>query len=289
MHSRFVPAAGVQLHLLEAGSGAPLLLLHGFPDRAQVWAGVMQRLAGDFHTLAPDQRGYNLSDKPQGVAAYHIDRLVDDVCTLIDTLCGGRCALVGHDWGGMLAWTVAARHPQRVAKLAVLNAPHPCLFAQALRDDPAQRAASSYVHRLCAPQAESLLATHDFQALWNVVAGCFTDEPAERIAAVQAWSQPGALTAMLNWYRALHIERALAPPGVAAVPELGGASGRIEAPTLLLWGDDDGSFAPSCLQGLAHWVPHLQLEHVASGSHWLQLQQADFVAERLRQFLHKQG
>ncbi len=281
MHSRFVPAAGIQLHLTEAGRGDAVLLLHGFPDHSSVWAPMLPALAASHHAIAPDLRGVNLSDKPDGVAAYHIDRLVDDVCALIDTLGGGRCTLVGHDWGGMLAWAVAATNPQRVSKLAILNAPHPCLFAAALRDDPAQRAASAYVHRLTAPGAEARLAADDYAILWNVVREAASD----RAAAVQAWSQPGALTAMLNWYRALDVDAALAPGGVPALPSLGHASGRIEAPTLVLWGDRDGSFAPSCLNGLAHWVPRLQLEHVGEGGHWLQLEQPRFVAERLLAFL----
>jgi epoxide hydrolase 4 len=281
MRTRFVPAAGLQLHITEAGHGDAVLLLHGFPDHGGVWAPILPALAATHHAIAPDLRGVNLSDKPVGAAAYRIERLVDDVCALIDSLGGGRCALVGHDWGGLLAWVVAARHPLRVSKLAILNAPHPCLFAAALRDDPAQRAASAYVQRLTAPGAETRLAANDFEILWQVVREAALD----RAGAVQAWSQPGALSATLNWYRALDVDAALAPGGVPALPSLGSASGHIEAPTLVLWGDRDGSFRPSCLKGLAHWVPRLQLEHVPEGGHWLQLEQPEFVAERLLAFL----
>jgi epoxide hydrolase 4 len=281
MHTRFVPAAGVNLHITEAGDGPPLLLLHGFPDDSRVWAPILPALARTQHAIAPDLRGVHRSDKPRGVAAYRIERLVDDVCRLIDTLGGGRCAVAGHDWGGLLAWVLAAQHPERVSKLAILNAPHPCLFARALRDDPAQRAASAYVQRLCAAGAAQRLAENDCQILWNVVREAASD----RAGAVEAWTQPGALEAMLNWYRALDIELALAPGGVAALPDLGPASGHIEAPTLVLWGDRDGSFQPSCLQGLEAWVPNLQLVHVPEGGHWLQLEQPVAVAMHLRHFL----
>lgn len=293
---QMVQAAGVRLHAAVTpqrpcggGAGEPVLLLHGFPDHWRLWEPLMAALAQRHHVLAPDLRGINLSDKPPLVPDYHVDRLVEDVQALILGL-GGRCAVVGHDWGGMLAWAVAARHPALVSRLVVLNAPHPCRFAQQLRDDPAQLEASSYVRGLTASAAAGWLAQDAYARLWAVrsladpAAQAARDER-ERQHCVQAWSQPGALEAALNWYRALDIDQALSPAGVPAVPSLGPADGHIEAPTLVIWGERDGSFPVACLQGLERWVPRLQLERVPEGGHWLLLEQPARVAGLVSAFL----
>jgi pimeloyl-ACP methyl ester carboxylesterase len=279
-------AAGIELHAMRGGAGEPpLLLLHGFPDHWQVWHRIMPRLAQRHVVLAPDLRGINLSDKPQLQDDYRIDALVADVRSLIASL-GGRVGLVGHDWGGMLAWVVAARHPELVSHLVVLNAPHPCRFAEQLRDDPAQRAASQYALALIAPQAEGRLAADQFAALWAVLVNSVPGLPAdERELHVAAWSQPGALHAMLNWYRALDVERAFAPGGVRALPDLGNASGQIEAPTLVLWGERDGAFPIACLDGLERWVPRLTLRRFPGVDHWPQLERPAEVAEAILDFV----
>lgn len=282
----FVQAAGVRLHAASAGEGDPLLLLHGFPDHWRVWEPLMQPLAQHHHVLAPDLRGINLSDKPEGMGAYHVDRLVEDLQALILGL-GGRCTLIGHDWGGMLAWAVAARHPELVKRLIVLNAPHPCLFAQQLRKDPAQREASRYIQRLCAPGAAEALARDGFSSLWAARGseGLLPDVDAHRQQWLRAWTQPGAMEAALNWYRAIDIEEALSEIGVQALPGLAGASGHIEAPTLVIWGERDGSFPLGCLEGLECWVPCLQLHRVPEGGHWLLLEQPNRVARLVMDFL----
>lgn len=281
-----LPAHGVRLHVAQAGQGSPVLLLHGFPDHWRLWQPMMQALAPEHRVMAPDLRGINLSDKPPEVSDYAIEHLVGDVLSLIDHL-GGRCALVGHDWGGLLAWTVAAMHPAKVSRLAVFNAPHPCRFAQQLKSSPAQREASAYAQRLCQPGAEQRLAANDFELLW-AVRGDGRRGPswdAERLASVQAWSQPGALTAALHWYRALNLDAALGPQGVASVPDLGHASGVVNVPTLLVWGERDGSFPVACLDGLAPWVPDLHIHREAEGGHWLLEERPALIAALLGDFL----
>ena len=282
----YLPAGGVRLHAAQAGRGSPVLLLHGFPDHWRLWEPLMRALAPGHRVLAPDLRGINLSDKPTQVSDYGIERLVNDVLALVDHL-GGRCALVGHDWGGLLAWTVAARHPGAVSRLVVFNAPHPCRFAQQLSSSPAQRDASQYALRLCHPGAAQRLADHDFALLQAVRSGGRAGPAweAQRRACLQAWSQPGALEAALNWYRALNLEAAMSPPGVASVPDLGGAGGVVEAPTLLVWGARDGSFPVACLEGLEQWVPDLRIHLEAEGGHWLLEEQPGLVAALLRDFL----
>lgn len=285
-HHLTLPVGGLSLHAVAAGSGSPVLLLHGFPDHWALWRPLLAPLAARHRVLAPDLRGINLSDKPLGVAAYRIDHLVRDVLALIDHL-GGRCALVGHDWGGMLAWAVAARHPAAVSRLVILNAPHPCRFAQQLRVDPAQRAASAYLRLLTAAGAEERLAEQHFERLWSVVAGstALPLSDAERSEHVAAWSQPGAITAMLNWYRALDVDAALSPAGVHALPDLAGASGHISMPTLVLWGERDGSFPPACLDGLGALVPQLQLRRFPEAGHWLLREEPRAVAQAVLNFL----
>jgi pimeloyl-ACP methyl ester carboxylesterase len=279
-------AAGVDLHVVMQGNGPPVLLLHGFPDHWTVWEPVMARLCRSYRLMAPDLRGYNLSDKPTSIQSYGIDCLVDDVRALIRVL-GGRCALVGHDWGGMLAWTVAARCPDEVSHLVVLNAPHPCRFAQQLRDDPAQRAASDYVRRLISHGAEERLAEHDCARLLALVqdSGAIALSDQDRMQCLAAWSQPGALTAMLNWYRAANFDAALVGSGVDAVPDLSGASGHIAAPTMVLWGERDGSFPMACLDGLQQWVPNLTVHREPQGGHWLLREEPGRVARWIAEFL----
>ena len=284
----FVQAAGVRLHAASAGDGEgdPVLLLHGFPDHWRLWEPLMGMLARHHHVLAPDLRGINLSEKPEGLQAYHVDRLVEDVQALILGL-GGRCTLVGHDWGGMLAWAVAARHPALVQRLVVLNAPHPCRFAQQLREDPAQREASRYIQRLTAPGVAEGLARDGFASLWAARGGegLLPDEDAHRKHWLTAWAQPGAMEAALNWYRAIDIETALSATGVQALPGLAGASGHIEPSTLVVWGERDGSFPVACLEGLERWVPQLRLHRVPDGGHWLLLDQPQRVARLVMDFL----
>lgn len=291
-------AAGVNLHVAQAGQGSAVLLLHGFPDHWRLWQPMMQALAPRHRVMAPDLRGINLSDKPAQVADYAIDQLVEDVVALIGHLTadqvgdqggdrGRRCALVGHDWGGMLAWVVAARHPALVSRLIVFNAPHPCRLAQQLQHSAAQRAASDYVRRLCEPGADAALAADGCARLWAVRSAgrCGPALDAERAHCVQAWSQPGALNAALNWYRAGNFAAALAPPGVAAVPDLADASGVVLSPTLVVWGERDGSFPVQCLDGLAQWVPRLRVHREAQGGHWLLDEQPELAAALVGEFL----
>ena len=279
-----VPAAdGVWLHLSQSGEGAPLLLLHGFPDNADLWQPLVPALSRSHRLWMPDLRGYRHSDKPAAVADYAINRLVADVKALVDAMAGeqpARVALGGHDWGGMLAWAFAARHPQNVERLVIFNAPHPCRFAELLQCDPAQREASSYAQRLSAAGAEALLAADGHARLRSLMQQSLPTMPADELEALAAgWAAPGALTAMLNWYRALNLRNS------HSVPDLAPASGLIEAPTLLFWGEQDGSFVPANLEGLERWVPRLHIQRFADAGHWLPREKPEAVAVAMLDFL----
>ena len=274
-------ADAVALRVAEVGEGPPVLLLHGFPDNGDLWLPLAARLATRHRVWMPDLRGYRQSAKPPAVQDYAIAALRADVAALVHRLGGGApVALAGHDWGGMLAWAFAATQPSQVERLVIFNAPHPCRFAELLQSDPAQRAASAYVQRLSAPGAEASLAADGYARLRALLAHSMPTLAADEIESLAAgWAVPGALTAMLNWYRALDIHNP------HAVPSLGAASGRIEAPTLLLWGEQDGSFVPANLEGLERWVPRLRLRRFADAGHWLPREQPSAVADAMLLFL----
>lgn len=255
---------GLALNLVEAGppSGPPLILLHGFPEFWWGWRHQIGPLArAGMRVVVPDQRGYNLSDKPDGIEPYRLPQLGRDVAGLADALGLDRVDLAGHDWGGIVAWWTAARHPHRVRRLAILNAPHPDTTWRVLRADPAQALRSWYVAAFQVPGLpERLLAAGDFRALARALtgsgrAGTFSREDLARYR--QAWSQPGAVSAMLAWYRAL-IRR---PPPRA---------GRVHAPTLLLWGKKDVALGPRFASESLTFCEDGRLLWFEDASHWVQ-------------------
>jgi len=280
-------AAGVGLQVTEAGEGPPLLLLHGFPDSADLWRPMCKLLAHRFRVWMPDLRGYRESDKPEPVQAYTITTLLEDVDALVHAMVGrdGKVALAGHDWGGMLAWAFAATRPAQVEKLVVLNAPHPVRFAELLREDAAQREASAYLFRLAAPHAAAVLWAANLAALRGGLQHELPSLAAEELQAIEhGWRVPGALEAMLRWYQALDLHLAL-QSRARSIPSLGQASGRIDAPTLLLWGERDGSFVADNLLGLERWVPQLQIRRFPDGGHWLPRQRPEEIAREIAGFL----
>lgn len=272
---------GLRLQVAEAGpvDGPLVILLHGFPDIWQGWRSQIEALsAAGYRVLAPNQRGYAGSDQPLGVAAYDLDRLAQDVVALAQHSGRRRFRLVGHDWGGIVAWWTAARHPERVERLAVLNAPYPGIVRKALRRSPRQMLRSAYVALFQVPGlAERLLRARNHRALFAAMrrsgwpAHCEAEEAALLRAA---WSRPGALAAMLNYYRAL-LRR----------PERSYAR-RVQAPTLLVWGLRDPTegriFADLSLElcdnARVLWLP--------SARHWPQREDPDAVNAALLEFLH---
>jgi pimeloyl-ACP methyl ester carboxylesterase len=198
----------IRLHVVSAGDAAkPLIIcLHGFPEYWAGWADVMERLAGDFHVVVPDQRGYNLSAKPQGVERYRVKHMVADLAALADRLSPGKpFVLAGHDWGASVAYAYAFSRPERVTHLVIANGPHPFTFQKAIIDDPEQRAASQYINKLREPGMEARLAEDGFARLSRMFSGFSATDwmtPAMHQAYREAWGQEGALEGMLNWYRA---------------------------------------------------------------------------------------
>ncbi|HYE50994.1 MAG TPA: alpha/beta hydrolase [Azospirillaceae bacterium] len=281
LRHEWADGAGVRLHCAVMGEGEPVLLLHGFPDFWYGWRRLMPLLAPHCLAVAPDLRGYNLSDKPAGPDAYAMDALVADIAALARRYGRGRpVAVVGNDWGGVAAWVAAERHPQLFRRLAILNAPHPAVLARALREDPAQRQAVDYMRRLRQPGIETILAANDFAPLLGAMAELSDGghlDPADIAAYREAWARPGALAAMLGWYRAA----SFTPPE----PHWPWPGAPIEVSALLLWGARDGALLPGLAEAHRPICTDLRLHLLDGVSHWPQVEAPERAADLLLPFL----
>jgi len=279
-----VETNGVRLHVVTAGpeDGPLVVLLHGFPEFWYAWHHQIPALAeAGFRVVAPDMRGYNRSEKPDGVDAYHIDELVSDVAGLVHVFDRETAHVVGHDWGGLVAWQTAIDRPGVVDRLAVLNAPHPTKYERALRSNPAQLAKSWYGGFFQLPGLPELtLSALDFEAIERMLGDgtvrpdAFSETDIERYK--DAFAQPGARTAALNYYRALARRNAkltLTGDGVGDLP--------VRAPTLLIWGEQDAALDVSLTEGLQEWVPDIRVERLPDASHWVQFDAPERVSELL--------
>jgi pimeloyl-ACP methyl ester carboxylesterase len=276
---RDVATNGVRLHVAEAGEGPPVVLLHGFPEFWYSWRHQLPALAAaGRHALAPDQRGYDLSDQPKGRAAYRMEQLVADVAGLIRQTGHPKAAVVGHDWGGAVAWQVAMRHPELVERLAVLNCPHPAAFVRGLRR-PSQWLRSSYMLLFQLPGVpEWLIALRDYASLARTLrndpsrADAFTEEDVRLYK--EAARRAGGLRGGLNYYRAAlwdMIRSGDQPP--------------IAAPTLLIWGERDRYLGRHLAGQTERLVPGIRVERLPEASHWVQNDDPERVNRLLVGFL----
>jgi pimeloyl-ACP methyl ester carboxylesterase len=261
LHHGYARVNGIRMHYVAAGDGPLLLLLHGFPDFWFSWRRQIPALAARFTVVAPDQRGYNETDKPGW--GYTVDVLVADVVELIAALGHERAMLVGHDWGGAVAWAAAIARPHRVARLAVINAPHPAIFAEHLRRNPRQVARSAYMGFFALPLLPELaLRAGDYavieRELRRDLPGAIGD--AEIAAYKDAIGRPGALSAALGWYRAAARQGAR---GLFA-----GTGMRCEVPALQIWGDRDRYLGPELFIGTERYAPDLASLHIPGAGHW---------------------
>jgi epoxide hydrolase 4 len=273
-------ADGIDLHAVAAGppDGPLVVLLHGFPEFWYGWRRQIGPLAAaGLRVLAPDQRGYNLSDKPPGRAAYVIDALADDVLALAAALGRRRFAVVGHDWGGAVTWHLAARDPDRVERAAILNAPHPATVSAYARRHPGQALRSWYIGFFQAPALPELtLRTAGHAWLRSALTrssrpGTFTDDDLRRYR--EAWERPGALTAMLNWYRALPLYAGLLRPS------------RVRVPVRVIWGDRDAFLEPGLVEAGLALCDRGEAFHLPDATHWVQHEEAERVNGLLTEFL----
>ena len=284
MEHRYADVNGIRLHYVTKGQGPVILFIHGFPEFWYAWKPQVEEFSRDHQAVAVDLRGYNLSSRPKEVEQYAIPLLVADIQALADHLLRDRprkkLTLVGHDWGGVVAWVFAMVHPEYLDRFVAINSPHPAVFQREIRENPAQQKASSYMVMFRSEQAEAALSANNYEALARAVfegsakPEAFSEE--DRRAYREAWSQPGALTGGLNYYRA---SRAGPPPpnaataaGSAAEPAAPLAqlpTQPIRVPTLVIWGEKDRALLTGNLDGLDAHVTDLRIRRIPAGTHWV--------------------
>lgn len=281
---------GTRLHYASAGErGKPLILFaHGFPEFWYAWEAQLQEFGTDYFAVAPDLRGFNLSDMPREVSAYKPRHLVDDLRLLAADL-GYECfVLVAHDWGGAIAWNLANALPHLLKKLIIINSPHPWLFLQALREDPAQQKSSQYMNWLRREGSENALMQDDFammegffRNLGTITPSWYTDDLRSRYH--DCWRR--GLHGAVNYYRAspLHppTETEPGPMALQVNPE----DFRVRVPTRVIWGESDHALPKHLLAGLEQWVDDLEVVRIAEGTHWVVHEQPDRINALIRGFL----
>jgi epoxide hydrolase 4 len=274
---------GIALHVVLAGpaSGKPLIFLHGFPEFWFAWRHQIDHfVSSGYRVILPDQRGYNLSDKPAGVASYYIDLLAKDVVGVLDSVADSKAFVVGHDWGAAVAWYLAARYSERISRTAMLSVPHPRVFMKNLIMNPAQLGRSWYIFFFQLPWfPECILRRRDWALLVRVLRdtsppGVLSDPDLEQYK--ESWDKKGALTAMLNWYRA-----ALSRPSKLALdPE----ASRVKVPALLIWGKNDQFAGEAMARESLRYCDDGHLEMFEAATHWVQHEESAHVNTLLSQF-----
>lgn len=272
---------GIKLHVVQAGpkSGVPVVLLHGFPEFWYGWRNQIPALVeAGCRVIVPDQRGYNLSDKPKGVKNYDVRTLVQDIIGLIDALGYEKVNLVGHDWGAVVAWTLAILHPERLHKLGIMNVPHPAVMRRFLTRDFEQMRRSWYVFFFQLPwMPERFMSADDWRGAVSALRGsgkihAFTKEDIAKYK--EAWSQPGAMTSMLNWYRAL----------IRHMPKLP-KEPRVKVRTLMMWGMKDFALSHRMARPSMDYVDEGNLIFFPEATHWVQHDEAEAVNHYLIDFI----
>jgi pimeloyl-ACP methyl ester carboxylesterase len=274
----------INLHIVQSGSknGMLVILLHGFPEFWRAWSKQISALAdAGYWVWAPDQRGYNLSHKPESITAYALDQLTADIVGLIDAAGREKAIIIGHDWGATVSWWVSLRHSSRVEKLVILNLPHPKVMVNFIRHNPKQMLKSWYIFFFQIPGLAAFIARiNNYQLfVWTLRStsrpGTFSEQDME--AYRRAWSQPGAFSAMLKWYRA-YVRH---PP---KRPE----SMRVKIPTLIIWGGRDTFLSREMVQPSIELCDNGHLVLIEEATHWVQHEEADLVNELIITFLRDQ-
>jgi pimeloyl-ACP methyl ester carboxylesterase len=284
-----------------AAATSTLIFLHGFPEYWQTWQAQLDYFAGHHRLIAPDLPGYNLSDKPQQLDFYQIHNLITFIAKFINTVSPEhKVTLVAHDWGGVIAWPLAAFYPQYIEKLVIINAAHPSTFTREMINNPLQRDKSAYIHALISRDAQTLLTKNNFQYLSETLMTGHANG-ANKENYTQAWQQPGAINAMLQYYRAMPqlapLDKAqnqqdnrntprtsssgpVKDAGAMKIPNI-----VIHLPTLILWGEQDQAFVTENLNGIEQYVPSCTIKRYADASHWLMHEKSDQINQAIADFI----
>jgi len=277
----YISTNGIKLHYVTQGEGPLMLMLHVFPEFWYSWRKQIPEFAQDYKVVALDLRGYQDSDKPSEKSAYVMAEFIKDIKGVIQGLGYDQCVLVGHDWGGAIAWNFAYTYPEMLDRLIILNLPHPAKFAEGLRT-PQQLLRSSYIFFFQLPWLpEWFIEAGNYQPLDAAFKGMAVHKEAFTVVDIQAYKQaaakPGALTAMLNYYRNA-FEQGLFKP----------SWGVLEVPTLMIWGEQDQALGKELTYGTEQYVRDFQIKYISDSSHWVQQEQPQLVNQYMREFLAKE-
>ncbi len=283
---------GMRLHYASYGDPqAPLVvLLHGFPQFWYAWHDLMPALADNYFVVAPDMRGYNLSDKPDDVTQYQIPFLVSDVAQLIAHFGHAHANVIAHDWGGIVTWALAHSRPDLVRAAMIINAPHPVPFARLLASHSGQQQASRYINKLRSPDSEQWLLADNCAGFARAFTApgydaWFTDAVAGQYRA--AWMQPGAATGMVNYYRAWAMYPPQGRDAGAAALELDPAQHHVTVPVRLFWAMNDAALLPENLDGLESLVDDIVVTRIDGATHWVVHEQPALIEAHSKQFLQE--
>jgi len=289
--SQYAEVNGIRLHYVSSGRGKLIMFVHGFPEFWYEWDNQLVEFGRDYQAVAPDIRGYNLSSKPAEIEKYHVKEIIEDLRALAEHLGHEKFIMVAHDWGGAIAWSAAMRHPELLEKLIIINSPHPAVFARELLKNPDQQKASQYMLMLRSAEAERVLSENNFARLMDLLVqfGSKWELPEEkRLKYIAAWSQPGALTGSLNYYRA----SPLYPPTskndeeqIESILDLPEEMFEIKVPTLVIWGEEDRALLTGNLDGLGEYIKDLTVKKIPDGTHWVSHEQPERVNSLIRNFI----
>jgi pimeloyl-ACP methyl ester carboxylesterase len=288
---RVALSTGVDLDVWTAGDAAnpPILFLHGFPESHRTWRHQMAALSATHYCIAPDQRGYAGSSKPEYVSDYSVPTLIADIFALADAFNIERFTLVGHDWGGAIAWAVALKDQHRVERLVQCNAAHPYVFQHTLIYDAGQRANSQYIREFRERDIEREIADKgidwffDDRFKHHLTASIISAD--DRAAYIAEWTQPGAITGMLNWYRASPMQVPAMDAPMASTPFLDRPFPKLRMPVLLIWGMKDEALLPCQLDGLDDQIDDLTIVRISGAGHFVPWEAPDAVNDAIRSFL----
>ena len=302
MKHHTIDIENVNIHYVEAGSGSvtnlprqTIVFLHGFPEYWGTWHAQLDYFADHYRVIAPDLPGYNLSDKPEDPSFYQVPKLIKFIAKFIQGVAPQeKIILVAHDWGGVIAWPIAAFFPQLIDKLVILNAAHPSIFTREMINNAQQRQKSEYIHELIASNGVEKLSDNNYQYLKDTVfvgmrEGTLSETQCK--AYEDVWAQSGAINGMLQYYRSMPQLAPLEKVSVAgngpvvAATQMKIPNIRITCPTLLLWGEQDQAFVKENTNGVEKYVPDLRIKRFPDASHWLQHELPNEVNLEIENFL----